>query len=156
MKKKMFALSCCSVILLAWCNDIANYNDTLVSAVDKCSEAVNTISWEITKNDIEKAWEVCSQSKEIIQNLGAFEEDESFQKSALEYVDSLLSYISTHEKMLPFNNLLKEEFTDEMIRNYNSIILELQKQNNDMIQKSEELQHTQEVFAQNHWWEIEE
>ena len=52
--------------------------------------------------------------------------------------------------MLPFNNLLKEEFTDEMIRNYNSIILELQKQNNDMIQKSEELQHTQEVFAQNH------
>jgi len=132
--------------------DAVLYNDTIIKEQLKVIKALDTLDNTFATEDSTKllllnnlALKQAEQSLEIIEQLSAFRNDDSFQKAGIDFFQEIIDVLQTSYPHLI--NLLYATYTEEIAQEAADLSLFIDDRINEAIEK---LSEAQEAFAENH------
>lgn len=158
MKKSLVILPALALCFLAGCNDAIDYNDTIVKALEECEIAMNgtVVDHAINEEGIKNALTVCTDNKEKVEKLGAYEGDISFGNASVDYLLLAIDYINSMQERLQYEGMVEEEFTPEITEAYNTNLLNSQSIYNSLMEQHDIVANIQKTFAEKNEFMIDE
>ena len=142
---------------------VVEYNDNLVDFAYSYIASESNIwdrfdsedsSLESIQSAIDDTISECTSAIENISALWDWEWDSSLKDAAILTLEKDIAYFSKLSELLPYTE--KEDLTDEENDAYERIFNEIEALDAELLEANENLAAVQEVFAENHWFELDD
>ena len=142
---------------------ITQYNDTIRELTTNCINSQNdfwniyTQEWQSINNVqsvIDNNLEICQNALNQIQTMGDREGDNSFNEWASELIKNHIDYYKKFSEYLPYSRI--ENPTTKETQKIESIVNELSNIEDRISESSDNLRNTQEEFATNHGYILQD
>lgn len=142
-------------------NEAINYNDSIINIASKCHESA-----EITRDSYDNNDEIlqietnakntlseCQNSINQISDLWDLQWDSSLKDGIISLLNLYITYFTKFNEMLTY--LENEDLPKEDITSYEAIVKDIKELDNEIESANNDFINTQELFANNHWFELE-
>lgn len=165
MKKGIAVLSLLWALILSWCwwtNNLIEYNDTFVTLVKECTDSTQALfdtfqaEWttlDSISDSVQNCINICEDSQEKASKMSDYDKDSSLKDAVVDLLSSEVEYLKKFWSTERFRNL--EDITDEDKAEYDSLVDDLYKEQEELNSKFVTLQEIQESFAAKHWLNLE-
>lgn len=156
MKKKGVRWLIVMVLACAWCTAV-EYNDQIVDLLSSCHTEVEKVFTgdSLSETGINNAINYCNASYEKVEKLEWYNGDLSFKNAVSDYLEDIVACLQTVQKIIPYNELTDENFSDEMVDEYNELLENIASCSEKSEKSLEDVMAIQRSFALKYEFELE-
>jgi len=137
------------LLFLAGCNDEAvQFNDTLVSASNKCETSITKMYDEENLDDtlLSSVMEICLSSLQTVEKFEVIEGGENFKDEIIRYLKMEIEYLGDLQTLYPL--LQKEDFSEDDMVQYQTLADKLTQYEALIEERFPKIEEAQKKFAE--------